>query len=1097
MAQLSLGLAGTALIATGNPVGVVAGIGLSITAATLGTYLDEQYVYPALFGEDRQQPQLEDIKVQTASEGSPIVRCLGPSNRVAGQLLWVGEPYARTITNRIGKNNETATQVWLVNVAIAWCDNRIERVDKILIDGKTEYDANTELPVTVTIGPDTVTYDEFLPGIRQSQGAFTYFANPSFPLVHDQSSTPSWGVRFTEQVPNTGLGDIPEGENLKITVRRQDLTGNGVSISRPLASFQADPDGDGTSETFTEYGVLGTINEGRQTANFETVAGTIVRGWRFLRRAIPGTNPVRYEVFVDCGDLARFLLSTIPPGAPNYPNTYGGLVQLPPALNPWNPFAATDGNQNRGPLDGAVVTFEWVPPGREGERGWNREVIDIVGDTSTTYEENRGDRDQEQSALLKRLQNASGFDDPPNYLSIAYSALEGLNISRYGNRVPNMNAILRESASIGVGSAIDRICWQAGFDAASVDTLFLRSFVGFADVTVSPGASTFNASINLANPNNELRTNDYVAIVANDGSDTILWSGLLDDVTPDTFGGTLYAARLAAPGRTLPTAGTYVSAQIWREPAKYAVQGYQWAGIQETTAVLQPLLIAYDVEAVPRGDKIVFRPKNESASVSIPAGELDTRLTDDEAASPLEITPVSDSELPDELVVRFSNVENDLLDGTESDSFDFLVSPAAGRNTRQFEFTGLALTTSQAKALARRLLRSSRETRASVSFRLPARWAVLEPGDIVTFPELNERDGFTYRIRVDEIDVGADERVDVRGSLLSGDAPQEDPAGDSNATALAAFSALEQPVGGVQPILWQTVDVGFVRESHVLTPGFYAAAAPYDREATFRGATVWRDRGDGELEIVGTVPSTFVATIGSAEGCADALQDPVLGLFDRQSLIRVRLQSGVIMSRTEEAVLAGANRAKLGDELIAYASAVLQPDGSYLLGNLLRGIGGSPTAHASDLEPFVAIDDALVFVPMPVNQIGVRRKVIIAPQAEEPVPEIAVATTLQSWHARPAAPTAIQYAFGTSDVTVTWQRVSRLPVRTLFQDPPLVEGSEAYDVEFRKAGAVVELARVATNTITRSYTTSDVDEVRIAQVDKITGRGRWTTRSLT
>src|SRR5689334_809035 len=64
--------------------GVVAGI-----AAAAGAYIDQRYIFPALFPPDDQVgPRLNDLRLSLAEEGASFYRVFGPAARVGGVLLW-------------------------------------------------------------------------------------------------------------------------------------------------------------------------------------------------------------------------------------------------------------------------------------------------------------------------------------------------------------------------------------------------------------------------------------------------------------------------------------------------------------------------------------------------------------------------------------------------------------------------------------------------------------------------------------------------------------------------------------------------------------------------------------------------------------------------------------------------------------------------------------------------------------------------------------------------------------------------------------------------------------------------------------------------
>ncbi len=138
------------------------------TAATAaGAYLDQSFVYPAIFGEpdvdDRRGSAVDDFGVQAASEGSPVRRCNGPENRVTGTVIWLDR---KTDGNGIqavesveevsgggkggGGGANVSTWSYFRNGAVGICEGEIESIRQIWAEGKILYDADAGSNFTST-----------------------------------------------------------------------------------------------------------------------------------------------------------------------------------------------------------------------------------------------------------------------------------------------------------------------------------------------------------------------------------------------------------------------------------------------------------------------------------------------------------------------------------------------------------------------------------------------------------------------------------------------------------------------------------------------------------------------------------------------------------------------------------------------------------------------------------------------------------------------------------------------------------------------------------------------------------------------------------
>lgn len=156
MATIALQQVGAAVgTAFGGPIGGF--IGGTIGGA-VGGVIDQNYIFPAIFGseQDVQGPRLDDQQIQSASEGSPINFFLGPENRVAGTLIWLGvrrEIKRTTSSGGSGKGGgggnkvKTSTYTYNQDIAIAWGEGPITQVKTIWANGKLIFDDGGMLAV--------------------------------------------------------------------------------------------------------------------------------------------------------------------------------------------------------------------------------------------------------------------------------------------------------------------------------------------------------------------------------------------------------------------------------------------------------------------------------------------------------------------------------------------------------------------------------------------------------------------------------------------------------------------------------------------------------------------------------------------------------------------------------------------------------------------------------------------------------------------------------------------------------------------------------------------------------------------------------------
>src|SRR5574343_203514 len=149
-------------------LGVVGGILLPGFGAVLGglagAAIDAFLISPMLFGgQDSQQigPRLDDLKIQTAAEGSPVQYCLGNRCRVSGNVIWISDliEVVNTSSQEVGGkggggSTVTTTQYsYYISMAVAVCETPTGPIDgvwKMFLNGKKFYQDQSDEILTMT-----------------------------------------------------------------------------------------------------------------------------------------------------------------------------------------------------------------------------------------------------------------------------------------------------------------------------------------------------------------------------------------------------------------------------------------------------------------------------------------------------------------------------------------------------------------------------------------------------------------------------------------------------------------------------------------------------------------------------------------------------------------------------------------------------------------------------------------------------------------------------------------------------------------------------------------------------------------------------------
>jgi hypothetical protein len=293
-------------------------------------------------------------------------------------------------------------------------------------------------------------------------------------------------------------------------------------------------------------------------------------------------------------------------------------------------------------------------------------------------------------------------------------------------------------------------------------------------------------------------------------------------------------------------------------------------------------------------------------------------------------------------------------------------------------------------------------------------------------------------------------------------------------------------------------------ESSVPTSARLIIAANGASES-WRLASIWHSTDNGtsyaQAAIISAPTIIGVAQTGLGAGSAD--------IWDMASSVDVELLSPLsdLQSRAAADVLAGANLALLGDELIQFSQVEILSARHYRLKGLLRGRRGTEHLMGSHavgerfvlLDPLPAGRDGL-----PLAQIGqtVRFKAI-SPQ--EGLGDVSAQSLVFNAHAlRPLSPVALKAGLqANGDTLCTWIRRSRAGFDWIDGvDAPLAEDSELYQISILAGGTVVRQVNSALGSYlyTSSQRAADTPlgtlSLKVSQISAQVGAGPAVTLSL-
>jgi hypothetical protein len=263
------------------------------------------------------------------------------------------------------------------------------------------------------------------------------------------------------------------------------------------------------------------------------------------------------------------------------------------------------------------------------------------------------------------------------------------------------------------------------------------------------------------------------------------------------------------------------------------------------------------------------------------------------------------------------------------------------------------------------------------------------------------------------------------------------PPPDLSASGGRAVSESDLPQG---PTVLRLLDLP-LGEGAETRPLLYVAAA--GEGAGWRRAALSAsfDGGAGWQELGGTaVPAVMGATLGALAPAGSAL-------FDAVSSLDVELLNEAmgLEGRDDDALVAGANLAAVGDELIQFGSVEMLGERRFRLSRLLRGRRGTEWAAGSHIagEPFTLIArETMVQIEVPA---GAEARLLASGVGDMPEPAEAVRVAAAEG-LRPPAPVHLRVVeTAAGDLALSWVRRSRQGwIWTDGADTPLGEEAERY-----------------------------------------------------
>lgn len=224
-------------------------------------------------------------------------------------------------------------------------------------------------------------------------------------------------------------------------------------------------------------------------------------------------------------------------------------------------------------------------------------------------------------------------------------------------------------------------------------------------------------------------------------------------------------------------------------------------------------------------------------------------------------------------------------------------------------------------------------------------------------------------------------------------------------------------------------------------------AAVSSPAAGWSGAALYIDSGDSILQPAGS-SNRERSTVGTA---LTELQPASPHILDRSNSLIVQLvdPTFTLASSDMSGLAQGENRARIGSEILQFATAASLGGGQWRLSNLLRGRGG--TEHAIDLhqagETFVLLDETLTLMDQ--SLLGTAQNVEIVALGNLDMEPLVAPVESLGISLRPLEPVKGRLSDNSGEKTITWVRRARGAWHWLDEvEVPLGEADEKYEIRF-------------------------------------------------
>ena len=383
------------------------------------------------------------------------------------------------------------------------------------------------------------------------------------------------------------------------------------------------------------------------------------------------------------------------------------------------------------------------------------------------------------------------------------------------------------------------------------------------------------------------------------------------------------------------------------------VRGYILTNRMSARKAIEPLMPLYFFDAAESDHIIKFVNRGGASALSLDQDDVGAVSNLNSVVPILNEARQQEPELPERL---------DLLYADPASDYQVLIQHA--KRIREAVDTvslvtinaPIAFLVDEAKQIIEKMLYTLWTERDT--FELQTHWEhiQLDPTDILTFT----KDGVTFRIYLTEVDWGQDGTLALRGlkdkettyESFSVGVDSKVPTQTIVVSGSSEFFVMDTP-------LFQDVDEGFI---------MYYAAGAWGAES-WPGAVIYESDDNSNFNsIFGFVPKSANIDHGFASTLLADTNSP--WTWDRINTITVYMRKGILASDIEIDVLNGSNVLMVGDEIVQFATSVLNADGSFTVSDLIRGRRGTEFATSTHAigDRIIVLTDLTIFRKMAASE---------------------------------------------------------------------------------------------------------------------------------